>query len=86
MIVDMYCYRDRKLGVYGYPFKSTEIRDNTVEQISRTVKLGKFPDAKDYELYFVGSFDDHTCIFNILEKPEFVCDLAEYLPVKKEEA
>ncbi|WNK14020.1 MAG: nonstructural protein [Microvirus sp.] len=74
MITRMYSVRDNKVGVYHTPFfcdsdvnasRSLQmaVRDNKVQ-------LSFFPE--DFDLYFLGTFDDHDAVFNFLHKPAFV--------------
>lgn len=88
MIHKLYSLRDRKVGVYGFPYSMPARSDeDLVEMYRREIvkDYSKLFPLRDAELYLFGQFDDVSGEFIIFDKPVFIADLGQLFPeVKKD--
>lgn len=75
MIYEVCVLFDKALGAYSRPMfvvsKGQAVRAVTDEANSRESDIGKHP--SDYELFYVGKFDDRDASFDCDGKLELVC-------------
>ena len=77
---------DTKAGYYGDPIFRIEPIDSFREGQERLLKLGKYQ-STDFILYYVGTYDDLTCSFDLAAQPKEVIDArpyAQYMVAVKE--
>lgn len=79
MKITVYAYRDRKAGAFGTPSFSPLLPSDQKEAIVRAVLKGSIKDSADLELYHLGSFDDKTGEFELVERPVLILDLGSIL-------
>lgn len=88
MIHKLYSLRDRKVGVYGFPYSMPARSDEDVVEMYRreiVKESSKLFMLRDCEVYVLGQFDDVSGEFVISAKPVFVADLGQLFPeVKKD--
>lgn len=80
MKVRYYSVKDLK-GGFGqpYPYSNDEIAKRNYRGAlldSKPNMVNQYPE--DFELYFVGTFDDETSKFECPEFPEFICNAATF--------
>lgn len=84
MILNIYVYRDKKLGCYDKPLFEKDDKEQFSEQIVRSVKKSTEQDKPfiiDKALYYLGQYDDIKGVFLLLDHEEKLLDLEDYLPV-----
>lgn len=77
--MNIYSIRDNKSGVYNNPFYCVHLQD-AKRQFARAAnddRLNLSMFSEDFDLYYLGVFDDQQGHFNLLDKPEFVMSAAE---------
>ena len=79
MKLTVYAYRDRKAGAFGTPSFSPLLPSDQKEVIIRAVVKGQIKDSQDLELYHLGSFDDRTGGFELMDRPVLVLDLGSVI-------
>lgn len=76
----VYSYYNKKAGVYQDPFLQPVTKDLFPKMVQRSVLLNPGEAAKQHlyecDLYYLGTFDEETGIYALLEKPEFLCTLS----------
>lgn len=76
MILQVFSIRDRASDSYGAPFymaspgAAMRAFSDLINSDSKDL-ASKHPD--DFDLYALGSFDDTTAVFSLLEHPRQVC-------------
>lgn len=80
MILKGYTYYNRKVGSYSLPqFDNFEKKDK-VEIMQRTFivtnDLNVKRELSESDLCYVGTFDDKAGKFEMLDKPEFLCNFS----------
>lgn len=87
MMTHVYVLRNKKMGIFTFPFNAPYPKKDMAEVYRRQVLEGQIKQnqAEEMTLYEIGVFEDQTCELKLLPQPEFVCELADYIP-KKEEA
>ena len=79
----VFVVRDKKLGAFGDPVFKVEDVEHVTELAVRSLKdvsseqLGR---VRDQALYFLGTFDDVSAKFDLLEREEKIVDYEDYLP------
>lgn len=70
----VYSIRDAKAEVYNQPWfaKTHGEAERNFAQLARDPKsmVGQFPE--DYDLYFIGSYNDQTGVIDALETPQHI--------------
>lgn len=83
----MYLYRDKVMQSFSCPVFQDMDSEHFKETVARSCKLVKpeeYAEVKDKSLYFIGSFDDITGKFSLLEEPVKLLDLEDYVPSREE--
>jgi len=74
MRLKVFSVRDSKAGCFNVPFfqKSHGEAERSFSMLLQDDKsmISKYPD--DFDLYYVGDFDDQDGVFNALETPQHV--------------
>jgi len=74
MLHELYSIRDSKTEVFGQPFqqKTRQEAERTFVSLSndQTTFIGKYPE--DYDLFFLGQYDDNTGKFKLTDSPTHV--------------
>lgn len=80
----VYSLFNRKTAVYQDPYIQPIAKDIYPKIMSRSVIMNPDEATKNHvyecELYYLGTFDEQTCMFDLLEKPEFLCTFANLEP------
>lgn len=75
-----YCYYNRKVGSYSIPQFDNFEKEDKVEIMQRTFIVTSDMNVKrelsESDLCFVGTFDDKAGKFEMLDKPEFLCNFS----------
>lgn len=78
MILFGYAYYNRKVGAYTDPRFETTTKENKIEAMQRAYVLthdaNTRRDLSESDLVFVGTFDDKSGEFELVGKPEFLCN------------
>lgn len=78
MITKLYAIKDAKAEVYGKPFHQTTHgeAERSFRQLIMDEKSmpHKFPD--DYDLYYLGEYDDQTGLVQCLDTPQHILKAA----------
>jgi hypothetical protein len=86
MIKNMYSILDTKSKTYGpVVFEvnhATVMRGITEELKNPQSTLAKYPE--DFHLFYLGTFDDQTATFGLMEAPQNMCGLFELMPDKEQ--
>lgn len=84
--MEAFAIRDVKVSSYGTPFfqKNAIEAQRGFQHIvnDKTTMIGMYPE--DFELYYLGDYEEVTARFNMLEQPKFI--VAGIQLAKKEEA
>lgn len=75
--------RDKKLGAFGDPVFKVEDVEHIVELVSRSLKdieSGQRAKAADQALYYLGTYDDISGKFDLLDQPEKLLDYEDFIP------
>lgn len=80
MILNVYVMRDRVVGAYNKPFYDNLDREDFVETIKRVVLHDPKGQAvlRDCDLYLLGSYDDKTGKFDLLDDPDFIVSIDQF--------
>lgn len=72
MLLKVYSIRDAKGEVYNTPFfqKTHGEAERSFKQVSNDEKTFIFQYPEDYDLYYLGQFDDQTGVFEPLATPQ----------------
>lgn len=74
---------NKKVGFYNPPTFSQMTKDAVKTNLIRYCMLNPIEAKKAHyeecELYYLGEFDDIKCVMNLLDKPEFLTGLSEYV-------
>lgn len=86
MIVNVISLYDRLVGAYTAPAYTKTDKKYLAEEYRRAIMSApeKLFHLKDQELYLLGTFDDSSCEFNLLDKPEFLARLEDYFAKKED--
>lgn len=72
MLHEVYAIRDSKAEMFHAPFlqKAKGEAERTFTQIANDpeTSVGRFPD--DYDLYYIGKFDDNSGLYTTLDTPK----------------
>ena len=88
MMLQVYCYFDKKMSYYSLPIFKTEKKEEFTETFLRVLSSGKAElpvEMLDCDLYYLGVFDDKSGRFGLLEHPEFLLTLSEYYKAPEKE-
>lgn len=80
--LSVFSFKDKKVGSFSKPIITTEEKDAYVKGAIRSAIRSQGNDrafAKDQALYYLGSFDDGTGKFTLLDDSEKCVDLEDYL-------
>lgn len=79
MIMKVIAYKDTKLNVFSQPVCiSSSSTEEIIENVRRMCANPEFPSSYfEYDLYFLGEFDDKTGSFKV-SKPDFLVSLADF--------
>lgn len=80
MRLNVYTFFDRKAGFYSHPVFNNLTPAQYSELLMRAARNGGLPDnlKAGQDLYFIGTYDDVCCVFDLLPNREFVCSPEEY--------
>lgn len=74
MLHEVYSVRDSKTEVFGQPFlqKAKGEAERSFQALANDPQtfVGKYPD--DFDLYYLGQYDDHSGAFNVLQTPKHI--------------
>lgn len=78
---NIYVVRDKKIGVYKFPQFRLEEKADYRTQLIRACLGGqlKADQADGAEIYFLGTYEDKSGTFSLLDHPEFLVDLSDYI-------
>jgi hypothetical protein len=72
MLHEVYAIRDSKAEMFHPPFlqKAKGEAERTFKQLANDpqTSVGSFPE--DYDLYYVGKFDDNSGLYSLLDSPK----------------
>lgn len=81
---NVFCLRNRLISTYGDPFLHKYDAEDVKKEFYKACVLDKEKSKAAFyhesELYFLGTFDDETASFSLLDKPEFIVDLSTFFP------
>ena len=80
MKMNIFAHYDKKLCIFGKPFFEVKTKEIVIEENVRVLKSGHChlqPQMLDLDFYFLGVFDDKTCEFDLIQKPEYLFSIAE---------
>lgn len=84
MLLKAFSVRDSKVGAYNTPWfqKSIGEAERSFNELVKDEKsmVSKYPD--DYDLYFIGDYDDQTGVFSPLDTPQHIMK-AVNVPARK---
>lgn len=76
----VYSYYNKKVGVYQDPFIQPTTKDLFPKLVTRSVVLNPKHAQEQHlyecDLYYLGTFDEETGSFDLLDKPEFLVTLS----------
>jgi len=82
MLLKIYSIRDSKGEIFHPPFyqKSHGEAERSFRELTRDEKsfIAKYPD--DYDLYYLGEYDDQKGTFNSLDTPQHVIKAVQLIP------
>lgn len=79
MKTNLYSIYDRKANFYSAPFSEV----NEVCAIRQfQSQYAQHPYKDDFELYFVGEYDNETGIIFAVDKPQFIVSYSSFAEVK----
>lgn len=88
MILDVICFRNKKLKCYANPTYTQEKLENLETNMARSIIIGG-PQAvakyKNLALYHFGTFDDATGVHQFLKEPELLFDCDDIIAAIPEE-
>ena len=89
-MMQIYCLRNKLVGAYEIPTYNEADKDSMTFQFRKAIILdpnkAKEMHLNECELYYLGSFDQLSGTFYLLEKPEFLMDCGdEYARRTKED-
>lgn len=82
MLMPLYAIKDSLTG-FGVPF-SADNDPVAIRYFGQAVKSPNsmyFNNAKDFDLYFVGNFDNKSCVFSDFES-RYICSAVDFLEDK----
>jgi len=81
---NVYVLRNRLISAYLDPFIKVEDQKQVSIDLQRYCILNKEEAIRNHfnesELYFIGTYNDETGVFDLLAEKEFICDLGQYFP------
>lgn len=84
MQLKMYSIRDIKGAYYNSPFfsRSHGEAERSFERVTKDPQstINQYP--ADYDLYYVGDFDDQTAMITPKQSPEFLINAIQFKPEK----
>jgi len=87
MFNNLYSILDKKAGVYGKPFESTN--DNTAARMLHSaandpqIQISMYPE--DFDLFHLGAYDADTGRLITLDVPKFICGAASFKKIQQGE-
>lgn len=86
-MLQVYCVKDNKSGGFMTPVYNTNIHDaqRNFGMAASNPQSILYMYPSDFELWFLGTFNQDSGQFNMLEKPEFVCNAAQCQKPRMEE-
>lgn len=71
---------DKKAGKYGSPFTCIDQTDAQRQMIRASMdeRTNLFHFSADFELFYLGEFDERSGKFHPLENPEFIGSVSEF--------
>lgn len=83
MNLKVFSVRDSKAGVYNTPFFQHQIgeAERTFRKLvnDNQSMISQFPD--DYDLYYLGDYDDQTGVINALQTPQHIVKAVNLMPL-----
>lgn len=79
----VFVLRDKKLGAFGDPVCKVEDVEHVVELVSRSLKdvpIEQRAKSRDQALYYLGTYDDISGKFDLLEQPDKLLDYEDFVP------
>lgn len=85
MILKVVSYFDKKLGVYSNPiFLRNDSNEDLQENYRRMLASPKVPEEyRDYDVYILGTYEDKRAKFEILDQPEFLLAMSDFMSQKE---
>lgn len=85
MMTYIYVLKNRKMGIFTFPFNAPYAKKDMAEVYRRQVLEGtvKANQAEEMDLYQLGTFEDTNCEMRLSSTPDFVCSLADFVPKKE---
>lgn len=85
MTLNVVSYYDKLLKVYTRPIFTNTKKSDLSEEYRRMIVPApeKAFQMKDLEVYYLGTFNDERCTFELLAKPEFIVRLEDFFPAKE---
>lgn len=88
MILDVLCYRNKKMKCFANPIYTQEKLENMELNVTRAIIAGG-PAAKEkmkgLALYHLGTFDDEKGVFDLMKEPELMFDVDDIISGLPEE-
>ena len=82
MLHKMYSIRDLKGEIFNTPFPAPThaAAERNFEQVVRDPKttIAQYP--SDYDLYYIGDYDDNTGLMHPLQVPQLQCNAVTLVP------
>lgn len=82
MRLEVYSIRDSKMAAFFQPFYTMN-EQTAIRSINQCICDGDHPfsqDPQDYDLFYIGSFEDQTGKFELLDAPKHVTSLLNCQP------
>lgn len=82
-MMSIFTLYNKKVGFYNPPTFSQMTKDAVGQNLIRYCQMNPLEAKKAHydecELYYLGEFNDMTCEMHLLEKPDFITGLSEYV-------
>lgn len=85
MMTYIYVLRNKKMGVFTFPFNAPYPPKDMAEIYRRQILEGKTKpeQAEEMTLYEIGTYEDQDCTIKLYPQSQFICELADFLPKKE---
>lgn len=74
MILDVLCYRNKKIKCYANPVYSNTKPEHLKTSVIRQILGGQLEEHRHLALYNLGTFDDELGKFDLKSEPELLFD------------
>lgn len=82
MIYTVACYFDVDTEKYNPPMMFPFDKEAVVETLKEGAIKGRIEGAESFDVYCLGTYDTETAKFNLLEKPEKLLQLKDFVKAK----